>query len=153
MIDPRYTQLAKILTQYSIKVKKGQHIHVQCIGIAALPLAREAVKEVWRLGAHPYLDVIDDTLSEYFYSVATKEHLEKKPAVAQFITKWSDSSIIIVGDENSRSLAHTDPHKMLKRQVLMKHIREMRLNKPCVLTDVPTNELAKHPALTPKPSQ
>src|SRR5258708_5752283 len=106
MTDPRYNELAKILTQYSIKVKPGQHIHVQCIGISALPLAREAVKEAWRLGAHPYLDIVDDSLTEYFYSVATKEHLEKKPAIAQFVTKWSDAAIIIIGDDNSRSLAN-----------------------------------------------
>jgi aminopeptidase len=143
MKDPRYTQLAQVLTTHSIPVKPEQHIYIQAVGLGALPLACEVVKQAWQKGAHPYLDITDDSLTEYFYSVATKSHLEEKPVIAEFITKWSDAAIIIVADENSRSLVHVDPHKLLQRQKLMKSIREIRLQKPWVLTYVPTHGLAQ----------
>lgn len=143
MIDPRLNQLAEVLTHHSIKVKPGMHIHIQAVGLKAVPAAREVVKEVWRLGAHPYLEIVDDTLSDYFYSVATKEHLEKKPEIAEFITKWADAVVVIVGEENSRTMSGVDPHKLLQRQKLMEEVRKMRLSKPWVLTDVPTHGLAQ----------
>ncbi len=142
-MDPRYSKLAKILTTYSVKVKPHTNVWIRCLGLPALPLAREVMARVLQAGAHSYLDIADETSGPAFYTHAQEHQLKEAPHIEKFIANWATSIITIVGEENSRTLADCDPHKLLMRQVSKKEIRAITMSKPWVLTYVPTHSLAQ----------
>ena len=51
MKDERLNKLAKLLVNYSTKVKKGDFVFVMCDAVA-LPWAKEVVKEATLAGGH-----------------------------------------------------------------------------------------------------
>jgi len=54
MTDPRTANLAKILVNYSTKVKQGDLVGVSAEP-ASTPLVQEVFREVLHAGGHPYL--------------------------------------------------------------------------------------------------
>ena len=77
-IDLRTQQLAKLIVDYSVFVKKGEKVV-----ISGAEEARDFIvalyKEVILRGAHPILRFRLSGLSAFFYKYANKEQLEKFP--------------------------------------------------------------------------
>ncbi len=74
MTDPRIEKFAKVLTHYSIKLKKGDLIQIQGSALAT-PLIKAAYREALLCGAHPYTRVSVEGLSEVFYKNAKEGKL------------------------------------------------------------------------------
>jgi len=143
MIDPRNTQLAEILALHSIKVKSDDKVLIKATSQLALPLAREVYKQVLKLGGFPHLVIGDEPLSKFFYDHAQKKHLDDKPVIDEYLANWSDKSVIIVGENNTRELAEADNKKLTQRAKATKTIRDKMLEKPWILTYVPTPAMAQ----------
>ncbi len=143
MIDPRYSELAKILVEECVETQTGEHVWIRAISVEALPLAREVYKQVVRLGAHPLYDISDDAVSSFFYKHATAEQLNHKPDLMEFIANLADKTITIVGEANKRELATTDPKKIVERSRLIRPVKDIIMAKPWVLTYVPTHGMAQ----------
>lgn len=147
-MDARYNKLAKLLLEYSVQAKHGDKVWIRCIGLPALRLAREVYAETIRLGAHPYLDIADDTILPTYFTHAQPHQLTKSPEVDEFIVTWADKIVTIVGEQNTRLLEDVDPEKFVTYQQTKKKIRTVTLTKPWVLTYVPTEGLAKDAGMT-----
>lgn len=143
MRDIRYTQLAEILVKQCVETQPGDHVWIRATSIEALPLAREVYKQVVQANAYPLYDVSDDQVSNYFYKYATPEQLNHKPDVMEFMAKLADKTITIVGEANKRELSGADPKKLLERSKLIRPVKEIIMNKPWVLTYVPTHGMAQ----------
>ncbi|MFP4139248.1 MAG: aminopeptidase [Phycisphaerae bacterium] len=111
MTDPRVTKLAKVLVDYSLNIKKGQHIM-----IVGSPLAADGIRELYRLaierGGHVEVQTPIEGLGEIFYKTATKAQLEWVNPVTKYRTKKIDGVIRLLGDANTRDLTGCDPKKM-----------------------------------------
>ncbi len=142
-MDPRYTKLAKLLLEYSVEAKQKEKIWIRCLGIPSLTLAREVYAQSVKLGAYPYLDISDDTLSSVYFTHAVDHQLTQKPVIDEFIVEWADKIITIYGEENSRSMASVDPKKFILSSQQKKKVRAITMTKPWVLTYVPTPSLAQ----------
>lgn len=143
MNDHRNTQLADILVNYSIKAKPKERIMVRLSNPIGLPLAREVYKKLILAGAHPYVDISDESTAKYFFDYANEDQLTSKPEIAKFLADWADKTITIVADVNTRELAGADHHKILTRAKLLKPIRDISIKKPWVLTYYPTPAMAQ----------
>ena len=141
-MDSRYQQLAKLLLEYSVQAKHGDKIWIRATGLLSLTLAKEVYTESIKLGAHPYLDIADDSLLPSYFSLAAPHQLEARPDIEEFISTWADKIITIVAEEDTRALAGVDPHKFVIKQKTKQKIREVTMTKPWVLTYVPTKGLA-----------
>jgi aminopeptidase len=146
--DPRVTGLAKVLVDYSLNVKKGQHIVV-----VGSPLAAEGIREIYRLaiqrGANVEVQTPIEGLGEIFYKTASKAQLEWVNPVSKYRTKKIDGVIRLLGEANTRELTGCDPKKMATfskahqsvKRLFMKRSAAGELN--WVLTQWPTHANAQ----------
>lgn len=75
MKDPRFTELANNLINYSCNLKKGEKVLIEGIGDCH-PLVRELVKEAYRAKAIPFVTLKDKEVDRELLMNATKEQLE-----------------------------------------------------------------------------
>lgn len=143
MIDPRNTQLAKIIVDWSVKVKPEDKVLVECSDPQGLPLAKEIYKQVLVLGAYPYLLLGTEDLAYFFYKHASPKQLSKKPEIYNYIAGWLDKSIIIRALKNDRALATIKPEKLLNREKTVRPVYDLILKKPWVSTFYPTESMAQ----------
>ncbi len=143
MKDPRYQELAKILVEECIGTQPGEYIWIRALSPSSMVLAREVYKTIVLRGAFPLYDLIDDSVSAFFYKYATPEQMALKPEHAEFLAKRADKIITLVAEENKGELSAADPKKILDRSRLMRPVKELIMSKPWVLTYVPTPAMAQ----------
>jgi len=142
MLDPRNHKLAKILVNYSIKVKKGEKILITATSKAGFPLVQEIFKQLLEKGATPYVQLQDERLNYLYFQHSTPELIKKESEPALFFAKWADKFITIVADYNSKELANVDPVKQTLKSIATKRIRDTMFVKKWVLTYYPTSGMA-----------
>ena len=59
MKDIRIEKLANNLLTYSVDIKEGENILIEVLGEEAIPLAKELIKQVQKLGAKPQFNIIN----------------------------------------------------------------------------------------------
>lgn len=146
MIDPRIKKLAKVLVDYSVFVKKGEHVI-----ISADTNAQDLVKEIYKLvlkkGAYPSLHIDLPGLTYFYYKNATMEQLKKFPKIRWYEVQHTKKYIGIGSPENTRELTNIDPKRIALRDRVVDKIRDYIVNaKPKihrVTTAFPTNALAQ----------
>ena len=114
MVDPRLSKMAKILIQYSTKVKKGDKVHISG-ATPAISLMEQLYIEALKVGAHPYVDVNVPSLQRYFFEHASKEQLEYFSPISKAMIDNFDVAISIMSEENPHHLSGVDPKKQSLR--------------------------------------
>ncbi len=111
MVDKRVENLAKLLVNYSIDVKKGQEIIVSSPPAGA-PLALEVYKEVLNAGAHPMMMGSIDGAAEIYYKNASDEQLKFVSPFKKYLYKNADGLVGISAATNTRAMSGVDSKKM-----------------------------------------
>jgi aminopeptidase len=143
MTNPRIRNLAKILVDYSIKIKKGDTIKIS-FGIEALELAKECYKLILKKGAFPIANIQAPGFAFSYYSLATDEMLKKHPKIAEFEAKHTDGIISIGTEYNTKEFSNIDPKKIALRSKVIRPISDIYLEKDnWVGLEFPTNALAQ----------
>jgi aminopeptidase len=75
MRDPRYSQLAKNLIEYSVNLQPGENVLIEVFG-GEIPLARELVRAAFAAGGRPYLQCREPKLIREIIKGATREQME-----------------------------------------------------------------------------
>lgn len=111
MADPRIERLAQVLVRYSLRVKKGDWVHIMGAYLAHdLMLALTA--EILKAGGNPTLDVEIPGAKQLLLSRGNMEQISfTNPRDAVFFRK-ADKSISILGSWNSRELAGVSAKKI-----------------------------------------
>ncbi len=148
MPNQRYSQLAKILIDYSVSAKPHEKVWIKCSGLPSLTLGREVYKYALQIGARPYLDIADDSLLPFFYEHAHPHHYEVNPEVDEFLADWADCIVRIVGEENTKALINTEPGKILSFAKTQRKVRSVMLAKRWTLTWVPSNAIAQESGMS-----
>jgi aminopeptidase len=115
MMDPRVQKLAKLLINYSLKLKKGQLLLIEGEYVT-LPLIKAAYEEALDVGAHPYVRIRLPDFEETFYKRATDAQLQYVSPIARYELDKIDARLVILGSTNTRYLSGIDP----KRQALQR---------------------------------
>jgi aminopeptidase len=130
MADVRVENLAKILVQYSTRIRPGDHVAIIGSHLAE-PLIRELMRYVLRAGGHPYpflgMEVLRGTesLQEVFFKEASKEQLEHVLKTDQMIFETFESMITIRSQDNTRSFTNIDPEQFVLYGNARSEIREV----------------------------
>ena len=143
-MDPRDRDLARILVEYSVRLQPGERVLVSVNG-EAIPLAQEVVREVYRVGGVPFLQVNRLELTRAWLMGATEEGLSQaaKFEVARiremqaFIGIRAPGNVSEMGDVPGSQMAAFD-------RLYTRPINDIRIphTKWCVLR-YPTNGLAQ----------
>jgi aminopeptidase len=130
MADKRVENLAKILVQYSTRIRPGDHVAIIGSPLAE-PLIKEVMRQVLRAGGFPYpmlgLEMLRGmaSLQEVFFKEASKEQLEHVLQTDRMIFETFESMITIRGQENTRSLTNVDPEKFVHHSRARSEIKEI----------------------------
>lgn len=117
-MDPRVQKLAKLLINYSLKLKKGQLLVIKG-EVAGMPLIQAAFEEAVRVGAHPFIDIAVPDAAEFLLKHGNPEQLKYVSPVAKVQINKVDALLSVWGSQNLNYLAGVDP----KRQVMMRQSR------------------------------
>ena len=116
MADPRVETVAKILVDYSVKVRPNQLVRITG-GPEAAPLILAVYQKVLERGAHPFLQVGLEGAEELLYAYASDAQLDYVPPFMKDIVEQIDASIGIWSDANTKRLTNADPAKQSRRSV------------------------------------
>lgn len=109
-MDPRVQKLAKLLLNYSLKLKKGQLLKIQG-QIAAKPLIIAAYEEALKIGANPVVQIVLPEAEELFYKHAKDAQMRYISPMSQTEVNKIDALLSIWASENTRYLANVDSKK------------------------------------------
>jgi len=119
MADPRVETVAKILVDYSAKVRPNQLVWITG-GAEGAPLILAVYQKVLERGAHPFLEVEPEEAEELLYTFASNAQLDYLPAFMMEIVEQIDAKIQIWTDVNTKQLTNADPAKQSRRSAAMR---------------------------------
>lgn len=145
MQDQRLAELAKLLVNYSIKLKANEHVLVVLYGMEGYPLLKEVYRQCIKVGAHCCYELRDAELTRLFYDHANSTQLSLAPREHRLLqAKETDAMIQILADRNSAELAQVDQQKIIHHRKLNKPIADILHKQRWVLFEYPTVVAANH---------
>src|SRR3990172_4440412 len=144
LIDPRIKKQAKILVDYSLKIKKGENV-VILAEFVAKPLALEVYKLLIKTGANEIkVHFGDYEFAEAYYKYASSRQIKHFPKLEMDETKAMDCYIRIGAPSNTRGLSGVDIKKLTERARVTRPILNWRVDKTrWVITKFPTDAQAQ----------
>lgn len=143
MKDPRIIRAAKILVDWSTKIKKNEYVQI-ITEPAAKYLALEVFKRVLQKGAYPKLYVSLPGQVHIYYKYASEEQLKKFPEIRMYEMKKTQAVIYIGGIENTRELSDIKPKNIAIRRKTLEKLSNYRMEHTrWVIFHYPTNALAQ----------
>ncbi len=111
----RLSRMAQVLIRYSLDVQPG-HLVAIMAGVEAMPLVREAYREILRAGAYPVVQLEMDEEKEIYLKEANDEQLDFVSPVKQLINERFDRLLYIGANVNTRQLSRIDPRRSAQRR-------------------------------------
>ncbi|MBW9146472.1 aminopeptidase [Clostridium sp. CM027] len=110
MADQRLNKLAKLLVNYSTKVKPGDFVFVSCDEVAR-PWMVEVVKEAVKAGAHVETVLTSQEVSEIKLKYSSEEQLLQENLIFKTMLEKADVWISAWGSRNTKTNSRIDANK------------------------------------------
>lgn len=143
--DPRITRFAEILVDYSTRVKKGDVVLINAVGLEATPLVKELYALCLKRGAK-YVEYAFSVpeIDRVFYNQAVKQQLEHFPQHKLDFYKTLTVYIGISAGDNSMVMANARQEAMVAYQKVTRPLIDQRVKHTrWVVTRYPTNAAAQ----------
>lgn len=148
MQDNRLQKAAKVLVDYSTRVKKGDRVVISS-QIGASPLALAVYRLCLQRDAYPVIRCTVPGANYMFFKHAKNHQLMRFPKVAMYEVKNTDVFIHLYASFNTRELASINPKRLALRSKVMKPISRWRSDKTrWVLFDYPTRAFAQEAGMS-----
>jgi len=140
---------AKVLVDYSTKVKEDDLVIIRMESVKARPLVKEIYKECLLKGAHPVIRLSIPEAQEYFVKYANEKQLEYIDPMTKIEYEKANVLISIGAPENVKHMAKADSKKMAQRSKVTRPLSDLLLNRSAkgelnwVIADFPTDALAQ----------
>ena len=95
--DPRWGELAKILVEYSLKIKPGEKVMIAMGEVESFPLARGIVDWAVKAGAYPQVQFLSEQMRHSFLEHGNGEQLAWMPEIESYGMEWADAYIALRG--------------------------------------------------------
>ena len=153
-MDKRATQLAKIIVEHSVKVKRGSNVVIDVSDFSSKDLMHECYRLSLEKGANVYLDVFGTNYeigrADYggfmntLLKTASNKQLSTPREIMEAKTKWGDKFIRITSIHNKNFLDKADPKKLRLYSSTYYPTFEKMINKDWLLTYFPTHGMAQN---------
>ena len=111
-MDPRNEKLAKLLINYSCKLQPGEKILIDYEGAESEELARQLVREAYKAGGRPYVNIRSSRMTREILLGADEEQLAFLNEYQLYQMKGMDAYIAIRGGANASELADVPSEKL-----------------------------------------
>ena len=145
MRDPRVAEMAKVLVDYSTRIKKGDRVLISAAGFEAAPLVKELYALCLQRGAE-YVEYSFNVpeIDRQFYNLASKKQLEVFPQHKLDFYKTLTAYIGISAGENSMVNANSNQKAMVAYSKLTRPLVDQRVrHTKWVVTRYPTQGAAQ----------
>ena len=150
MQDQRINLLAKNLINYSCKLKKGEKVLIEAKGIDYM-LITALVKEAYKIGAYPFVEIYDNRVSRELLLGETKELAEMRARYACARMSEMDAYIGVRGGQNSNENSDVPADKLQIESEYYSHPvhHELRVKKTkWVVLRYPTEGMASQAGMS-----
>lgn len=104
-MDLRLEKLAKTLVDFSCQIKPGENVLISCNGFDGIPLVKLIIKEVYRAGANPFLDLRAATLERELLLNANEAQVDLIAQYEKDRMEQMDAYISVGSNPNSAELS------------------------------------------------
>ena len=111
-IDERITRLAENLIKNSVKLKKGEQIYIEAIGLSTMPLVQELVKAATKAGGVPFYYFNEQALQKAFIENASVAQMKAQAEIHKQLMSNSQAYIGVRGNDDLFKMSAVDPEKM-----------------------------------------
>jgi aminopeptidase len=144
-MDSRFETLAQGLVNYSCRVQKGEKVLIGCNGFSAVPLVKAIIREVYKVGGYPYVDMGSNVIQRELLMGASEEQYN---AIAEIDAKRMDMMDCYIGigcNDNTAELADvpSEKNEIYSRCYSNPVHMDVRLKKKWVVLRYPNNSLAQ----------
>lgn len=115
MSDTRVNKFARLLVNYSARIKEGDRVAIEAT-TSAEPLVRALYAHVLEAGGHPNLILSFPDQEEIFFDLARDHQLDTTPAFLKYSYENFESRIRVHSSMNPRGLSGVDPQKLARFQ-------------------------------------
>ncbi len=155
-MEKRIKDMAKILVDYSINVKKGENIMLDASSLAQ-DLILEVYKRIIQKGAYPSTSIGLPGMTKIYYENASEEQLKHFPKIAWHKVLHSQAELGIDAPKDTRALKRINPKKIALRskttnKIIDYIVNEKKRIRRCT-TQFPTSALAKDAGMSFKKYQ
>lgn len=110
--DERITRLAENLIKNSVKLKKGEQIYIEAIGLSTMPLVQELVKAATKAGGVPFYYFNEQALQKEFIENASVTQMKAQAEIHKQLMSNSQAYIGVRGNDDLFKMSAVDPEKM-----------------------------------------
>ncbi len=111
-MDERIKILAGNLVNHSVEAKRGDKVYIQYTGPSTQDLARALVKEVYRIGAVPFVKYTDPRVERELLLSCTEEQMQIMAQNEAELMKQMDCYIAVRGTDNVAEYSDVPQDKM-----------------------------------------
>lgn len=145
MRDPRITQLAKNLINFSVALKPGEKILIESIGHMN-ELVKALIEETYAVGGIPFVTIKDPEINRVLYTGCTEQQMKMAASYELMRMKDMDAYLGIRGGDNVNELGGVPSDRM---KIYMEHFshpvhseQRVKHTRWCVLR-YPNNAMAQ----------
>lgn len=144
-MDERDKILAKNLVEYSCRVKKGENVCISCNGVGPIPLVKQIIKEVYKAGATPFLEMKTSGLEREILLGATEQQLKMMAQWECEKMREMDAFIGVRGEDNLTEMSDVPEEKLKMYSVYVtRPVNEIRVpHTKWVVLRYPTSSMAQ----------
>lgn len=146
MKDSRIEKLAQNLLKHSINLEKGENILIEIIGMDAIPLAKELIKQTENIGAYPQFNIIDYEIMREILLNCSEEQIKMYAKHDLERMKDMNAYIGIRASNNTAELSGISKEKMElynKYYTLPVHLEERVKNTRWCILRYPNSSMAQ----------
>lgn len=111
-MDERDKVLAKNLVEYSCRVKEGENVYISCNGVGPIPLVKQIIKEVYKVGGIPFLEMKTSGLEREMLLGATEQQLKLMAEFECEKMRKMDAFIAVRGEDNLTEMSDVPEEKL-----------------------------------------
>ena len=128
LMDSRDIKLAKLLVNYSCKIKPGEKILIDYTGAECVDLIRQIVKEVYAAKGVPFVHAYDQRINRELIMHCSEEQLEFRKETELREMESMDAYIAVRAGSNSYELADVPVEKLNLYEKLMTPVLNERVD-------------------------
>lgn len=142
-MDKRWHELADILVNYSVGVKKGDRVMITMLEAETESLARACCREVIKAGGFPFIEYQSAYLEKDLMTYGSEEQISWINEMSLYGMQWADCYIGLRGARNPYEFSEISADKISAHKKAMGRISAERNHTRWVLTRVPNESFAQ----------
>lgn len=149
LYDPRWTQLAEILVQYSTKILPGERVLISMVEVDTLPLVNAVYAQTVLAGGIPYVEFHSAYHERACMNMGNIDQNEQTPEIQASAIKWADVHINIRSIRNPHEFTDIPIEKFVAHRRAMGQISALRTSSTrWVIVRIPNEPFAQQAAMS-----